>query len=116
MNKIESNFSVPGILGYEENTLIKSFEMSPNLTFIFVRIKIPSGPASGSGLDLGWPWRDVGASLQTYQLGTCFEALKECVLKEPVDPRYTQIGFNSIFIQEWRVITLVLLNHILNFP
>ena len=55
MNKIESNFSVPGILGYEENTLIKSFEMSPHLTFIFVRIKIPSGPASGSGLDLGWP-------------------------------------------------------------
>ena len=55
MNKIESNFSVPGILGYEENTLIKSFEMSPHLIGLYASIKIPLGPASGSSLDSGLP-------------------------------------------------------------
>ena len=30
-DKIESNLSVPGIQGHQENTLIKSFEMSPHL-------------------------------------------------------------------------------------
>ena len=29
--KIESNFSIPGIQGHQENALIKSFEMSPHL-------------------------------------------------------------------------------------
>ena len=28
---IESNLSVPGIQGYQENTLIRSFEMIPHL-------------------------------------------------------------------------------------
>ena len=28
---IESNLNVPGIQGHQENALIKSFEMSPNL-------------------------------------------------------------------------------------
>ena len=79
MNEIESNLSVLGILRYEENTLIKSFEMSPHMTCLKVSIKIPLGPAFGSGLDLGWPQRDVGASLQTKQLGARFKALKECV-------------------------------------
>ena len=30
-DKIESNLSVPGIQGHQENALIKSFEMSPHL-------------------------------------------------------------------------------------
>ena len=53
-DKFESNLSVPGIKGCYENALIKSFEMSPHLMCLLVSIKIPSGPASESGLDSGW--------------------------------------------------------------
>ena len=51
--------------------------------------KIPLRPASGSN----------GASLQAYQEGAHFEALIAGVLMAPLDPRYTQVGFNSIFVQ-----------------
>ena len=40
-DNIESNLSVPGIQGRQENTLIKSFEMSPHLICIMVSTKIP---------------------------------------------------------------------------
>ena len=32
-------------------------------------------------------------------MGARFEALDEGVLMAPLDPRYTQVGFNSIFVQ-----------------
>ena len=53
--KIESNLSVPGIQGCQENALIKSVKMSPHLICLYASIKIPLGPASGSSLDSGWP-------------------------------------------------------------
>ena len=46
INKIGVNLSVPGIQGHQENALIKSFELSPNLTCLYDSIKIPLGPAS----------------------------------------------------------------------
>ena len=54
-NKIVSNLSVPGILEHQENTLIKSFEISPHLICLYVSTKIPLEPAYISGLDSGWP-------------------------------------------------------------
>ena len=42
-----------------------------------------------------------GASLQTYQVKSCFEALVEGVLMAPLDSRYTQVGFNLISVQVW---------------
>ena len=46
--------------------------------------------------------RDVGASAQTYHVGARFEALTEGVLMAPLDPRYTQVGFNLISVQVWQ--------------
>ena len=54
-DKIESNLSVPGIQGHQENALIKSFKMSPHLICLYASIKIPLRAASGSSLDSGWP-------------------------------------------------------------
>ena len=45
-----------------------------------------------------------GASLQTYQVKSCFEALVEGVLMAPLDSRYTQIRFNLISVQVWACI------------
>ena len=42
---------------------------------------------------------DHGANLKTYQVGAHFEALDEVVLLVPLDPRYTQVGFNLISVQ-----------------
>ena len=56
-------------------------------------------PASGSGLDSGWPKRDVGTIAQTYEVGAHFEALIGGVLMAPLDSRYTQVGFNMISVQ-----------------
>ena len=42
--------------------------------------------------------KDIDASLQTYQVEARFEALDEDVLMAPLDPRYTQVGFNSISV------------------
>ena len=42
---------------------------------------------------------DVGANLQTYQVRAHFEALDEGILLVPLDPRYTQVGFNLISVQ-----------------
>ena len=42
---------------------------------------------------------DLGASLETYQVGAHFEALDEGVLLVPLDPRCTQVGFNLISVQ-----------------
>ena len=55
-DKIESNFSVPGIQGHRENALIKSFEMSRHLICLLVSTKIPLGPASGFRLALKGCW------------------------------------------------------------
>ena len=85
-DKIESKSSVLGIQEHQDNALIESFKMSPHLMCLHASIKIPLGPASGSGLDSGWPQRDVGASVQTYQAH--FEALIEGVLMAPSDPMY----------------------------
>ena len=60
---------------------------------------VPFGTASGSGLDSGWPLRDVGANLESYQVGAHFEALHERVLLVCLDPRYTQVGFNLVSVQ-----------------
>ena len=37
--------------------------------------------------------------LETYQVGAYFEALDEGVLLVPLDPRYTQVGFNLVSVQ-----------------
>ena len=55
---------------------------------------MPLGPASGSGLDLGWLERNVCGSVQTYEVGTCFESLVEGILMAPLDSRYIPVGFN----------------------
>ena len=44
-NKIESNLSVPGIQGCQENAFIESFEMSSHLIYLWAIIQIPLGPA-----------------------------------------------------------------------
>ena len=41
---------------------------------------------------------DVGAWVQTYQVGARFEALDEGVLLVPLDSRYIQVGFNPISV------------------
>ena len=59
----------------------------------------------------------VGKSAETYQVGAHFkaldegaqvgahfEALDEGALLLPLDPRYTQLGFNLIFVQVWHYI------------
>ena len=61
--QIESNRSVPGIQGCHKNARIESFEMSTHMECIWTSIKIPLGPAFGSGLDSGWPQRDVGTDI-----------------------------------------------------
>ena len=43
--------------------------------------------------------KGIGASLETYQVGAHFEALDEGVLLVPLDPRYTQVGFNLVSVQ-----------------
>ena len=52
-------------------------------------------------MDSGWPQRDVGASIQTYQVRARFEALIEGVLMAPLDSRYTKDGFNLVSVQVW---------------
>ena len=98
-NKIESNLSVPGIDKCHKNALYKSFEISPHFKCLCASTNIPLGPASGSGLYSGWPKRDVGAGVQTYQAGARFEAFLESVPMAPLDLRYTQVGFNFISVQ-----------------
>ena len=63
--------------------------------------KIPLGPASGSGLDSGWPYRDDGTNVPTYQVRAHSEALDEGVLVAPSVPRYTRVGFNIFSVQVW---------------
>ena len=96
--KIESNLSVPGIQGCLENALYESFEMSPLLICLWASPAIPLRPASGLSLDSGWRLRDVGANLQTYQVGAHFEALIEGVFMGPWDSRYSQVGFNLFLV------------------
>ena len=43
--------------------------------------------------------KDSVASLQTYQVGTHFEAATELVFMAPSDSRYTQAGFNLFSVQ-----------------
>ena len=47
--------------------------------------------------------RDVGASAKTYEVGAHFEALIEGFLMAALDSRYTQVGFNLIYVQEWSI-------------
>ena len=42
--------------------------------------------------------KDLGVSLETYQVGAHFEALDEGILLVPLDPRYTQVGFNLVSV------------------
>ena len=82
---------------------------------------MPLGPASRSSLDSGLPLRNVGASIQTHQVGAGFEALIEGVLMAPLDSRYAQVGFNFISVQvcltkqlsEHFILVLLLLPHLL---
>ena len=37
-------------------------------------------------------------------MGAHFEALDEGVLLVPLDPRYTQVGFNLVSVQVWPVL------------
>ena len=41
----------------------------------------------------------MDANLETYQMGAHFEALDERALLVPLDPRYTQVGFNLLPVQ-----------------
>ena len=43
-------------------------------------------------------YKDIEASLQTYQVGAHFEALNEPVLMAPSDSRYTQVGYKLISV------------------
>ena len=45
----------------------------------------------------------VDANLETYQVGAHLEALDEGVLVAPLDSRYTQVGFDFIFVTEMRL-------------
>ena len=42
---------------------------------------------------------DLGANLETYQVGAHFDALDEGILLVPFDPRCTQVGFNLVSVQ-----------------
>ena len=59
-----------------------------------------SGPCLDSGS--GWPYKDLDASLQTYQVGAHFEALDGGGLMASLNSRYTQVGFNIISVQVWK--------------
>ena len=50
--------------------------------------------------------KDVGANLQTYQVGARFEGLTEGVLIAPLDSRYTQVGFNLSSVQVCKCVTI----------
>ena len=52
----------------------------------------------GPGLDSGWPWKDLDASLETYQVGAYFEAADEGVLMTSLDSRYSQVRFTLQFL------------------
>ena len=41
---------------------------------------------------------DLGASLEAYQVGAHFEPLDEGVFVAPLDPRYTEIGFDLVSV------------------
>ena len=49
--------------------------------------------------------------IETYQVGAHFEALIEGVLMAPLDPRYTQVGFNLICVQVCHAKVDAVLNH-----
>ena len=72
----ESNLGVSGIKEYHENALFKSFEPT------WCELASILWPASGSGLDAGWP-SDIDAGLQIYQVRAHFEALEEGVHGKP---------------------------------
>ena len=48
-------------------------------------------------------------------MGARFEALDEIVLMAPLDPRYTQVGFNLISVQVWLEINFYVENLNENF-
>ena len=41
----------------------------------------------------------MGANLDTYKVGAHFEDLDDGVLLVPLESRYTQFGFNLLFVQ-----------------
>ena len=43
----------------------------------------------------------IQSTLETYQVGSCLEALIEGILMAPLDPRCTQVGFNLFSAQVW---------------
>jgi len=53
------------------------------------QVWIQAGPKKG----------DVGASVQTYEVGANFEAFMKGVLMAPLDSGYTQDGLNLISLQ-----------------
>ena len=69
-------------------------------------MKIPLG--RGSGLDSGWPLRDVGANVQAYQAGARFKAHTEGVPMASLDSRYTQVRFNLISVQVCHLVVNVM--------
>ena len=71
-DQIESTMSVPGIKGCHENALYNSFETSPYLISLCASTNIPLGPALIHTWSRGWPYRDLDASLLTYQVGARF--------------------------------------------
>ena len=65
---------------------INHFGTRPRAATLWPKIHVtqfPSGPNP--------PVVDVGACIQTYQVGAHFEVLTEGVLMAPLDPRYTQV-------------------------
>ena len=50
----------------------------------YASIIISQGPASGSGLDLGWPLRDIDTGLQTNQVGPISKLLQGAFLLNPL--------------------------------
>ena len=75
-----------------------------NSTYLKVRRKLENAHLNRDEIQTwsrGWPQRDLGASLETYQVGAHFEALDEGVLVAPLDPRCTQVVSNLVSVQVW---------------
>ena len=71
----------------------------PPLDMPGVWVQIPFMASLIQTRSRGWPLKGFGSELQTYQVGAYFEALDEGVNLVPLDPRYTQVGFNLISVQ-----------------
>ena len=109
-----------GSKGIRRTPSSRASKLGPTWYVFRLTSRNPLVSTSGSGLDWGWPLRDVGASLQPYQVGTHFEALQEGVVMAHSDFRHQSLIqpypclCSSVQFISWFL--LVLNDHLNNMP